>query len=406
MRRLDRARSLARSARTPSGRAEVAGRVVTKLAERLNPTLLDSHLRAEDVADLRGPLPAPDPLPPGRRAHVGFVMSPPGAGSGGHTTLLRMVRAVEEAGHRCTLLFHDPFRNDLVEGEAVLRRHWPEVRAGVRSVRQGFEGLDAVVASAWQTAHVVARHGTRPLHRFYFIQDFEPHFYPRGTEATLAEETYRFGFHNLALGPMVAGHVREVGGAAEVVPFGCDLEVYGLEPQPQRRDGVVFYARAGTPRRGFLMACLALEELHRRRPEVPVHAYGHDRPGRLPFPVVWHGRLDPVDLNRLYNRTVAGLGLSFTNISLVVEEMRVAGCVPVVNDSPDTRVMVEHDGVIWARSTPHGLADALEQALDEPDPAAFAARVASTRARGWEDSQREFVRQLERRLHGPSVASA
>ena len=39
--------------------------------------------------------------------------------------------------------------------------------------------------------------------RFYFVQDFEPYFYPVGSMSLLAENTYRMGFHAITIGALL-----------------------------------------------------------------------------------------------------------------------------------------------------------------------------------------------------------
>ena len=45
----------------------------------------------------------------------------------------------------------------------------------------------------------------------------------------------------------------------------------------------------------------------------------------MPFPAVNHGRITPAELAALYNRCTAGLTLSFTNVSLVPDELLACG---------------------------------------------------------------------------------
>jgi hypothetical protein len=92
---------------------------------------------------------------------------------------------------------------------------------------------------------------------------------------------------------------------------------------------------------------------------------------------VSHGSLTPERLNLLYNQVVTGLALSFTNISLVAEEMLAAGVVPVVNDSPLARADLRHPDVLWARPTAIALAEALQSAVDRGDRDAHARAVAA-----------------------------
>jgi glycosyltransferase involved in cell wall biosynthesis len=234
----------------------------------------------------------------------------------------------------------------------------------------------------------------------YFIQDYEPFFYPRGSEYELAADSYRFGFTNIALGDMVHDRLqRELGVASEVVPFSCDTSVYRLTNHGPRR-GIVFYAKPGVPRRGYRLAALALREFHDRHPDQEIHVYG-DPAADLQVPVVRHDRLSPARLNELYNTVVAGVALSFTNISLVAEEMLAAGCLPIVNDSADSRADLPNDHVVWALPTPGGLADALSRCVSGPSGDDRPARAAaSVRRDDWSATGAGVVRLIESRVRG------
>ena len=240
--------------------------------------------------------------------------------------MMRMVAALEMAGHECTLLLYDPFASDVAERTEIIRSGWPSVAARVRSLEGHSETYDAAIATAWQTAHALGRWSDGlPLQRLYFIQDFEPFFYPRGAEYSLAEQSYRFGFTMLALGEMIQRTLKaECDCDSEVIPFGCDVQTYSDLGLPGR-SGIVYYSMLGVARRGFLIAREALTRFHRTHPDQTIHVYGDGHPRDFPFPVAWHGRCSPTQLNELYNGTLAGLALSFTNISLVPEEMRPPG---------------------------------------------------------------------------------
>ncbi|WP_127481233.1 glycosyltransferase family 1 protein [Nocardioides pantholopis] len=401
MSRVARAAHLASRLRS-NGAQDSTRRAVRWLHQRVGAAELDFGLLPGDVADsLRlEPTRAPSRAP-GGPLRVGWLSTPSAAGSGGHTTMFRMVGALEEAGHQCVVLLYDRHGSGRVEQQAqVIRAGWPWVRAEIRSVEDGFGSLDACVATGWETAHVLASRCRDPLHRFYFIQDFEPFFYPRGSVYELAVDSYRFGFTNIALGHMVRDRLRaEVGVGAALVPFSCDTSVYGLRGEGPRT-GVVAYAKPGVPRRGFRTAVLALREFHRRHPDQEIHTYGAVVPD-LGVPATQHGGLTPAQLDALYNRCRAGLALSFTNISLVAEEMLASGCVPVVNDSVDARVDLTSPAVIWATPTPGGLADALSLVVSAADPAAQAAAAAGTvRRDDWGIAGREVARLVRAQVCG------
>ncbi|MFD0820767.1 hypothetical protein ACFQ0D_21195, partial [Micromonospora zhanjiangensis] len=329
---------------------------------------------------------------------VGWVCAPPGPGSGGHTTLFRMVEAVEAAGHTCVLYLYDRFDGELRPRVELIRRCWPNVRAEIRSVADGLPPLDAYVASAWETAHVLAARADLKTRRLYFIQDYEPLFYPPGSEYVLAEDSYRFGFRSITVGPMLADLLAErFGVRAAVAHFGCDTETYRLtEPGP--RNGVVFYARRDTARRGYLLGVMALREFHRRHPDREIHLFG-DPTARVPFPATNHGKLSPAGLSELYNRCTAGIALSFTNASLVPDELLACGVVPVVGDNPYARGGLPNPHIRWTEPTPYRIADALGAVVegDRPAPAELAASV---RSRPWSDAQRVTLATIEDEVYG------
>lgn len=374
------------------GPAGLSRRVRGRLAEVLVPAGSPGlPVTAEEVdratAVVAGERPAPEPLPwrPGEPLHVAWVCSPPAPGSGGHTTMFRLVAALERNGHRCEIYLRDRHGWSIEQHRATIRAHWPEVRADVHDLADGIADAHAVVATAWETAYAVLADPARGR-RCYLVQDLEPRFYPAGAHALLAEATYGFGLHGLTAGPWLAERLRlDHGMAADHFDFGCDVEVYRGEPDPAR-DGVVYYCRPGTPRRAHELAVLALQRFTLLRPDVPVHCYGATVCG-LPFPAVQHGRLSPEQLGALYRRCTAGLVLSATNVSLVPLEMLAAGCVPVVNDADHHRAVLRNRQVVYAPPTPRDLAEALVALVDAPPGVRrrrAADAAASVSSRGWE----------------------
>jgi len=373
--------------RSPKYLAQYAALRVTA---RLNARELEFPLLPGDLADSLRFTPPPAKLrnaPP----RVAWLAIPPSPGSGGHTTQFRMMQAAIQAGQETTLLLYDRHSGDFARNAQTVRDTWPWMTAEIAPVAERISGYDAVVATSWPTAHVAASRVSEGR-LLYFIQDYEPYFLARGAECALAEDSYRLGFRHIALGRMVEGLLAtEVGVEADMVPFGCDTEVYGVRGVRRAREGVVLYAKRGNDRRGFALAMRALALFHAACPEEPIHVCG-DRVDEAPFPVVNHGGVDPTRLNDLYNGVVAGLALSFTNISLVAEEMLAAGVVPVVNDSPLARADLPNAHAAWARATPTGLADALIAAVRHPSRDEYAERVAASVAgRSWCEAQAATV---------------
>lgn len=355
------------------GAADLARRVLRRVERRLGDGDRDLPLFPDDIATPGAP-PAPARAVPQGPLTIAWVCTPPSAGSGGHTTMFRMIAGLEAAGHRCRILLYDRWQGNPERQAQVIRDGWPWVSAPVVDIDApgAWDGLDAAVATAWQTAHALVSRRPADLPGLYFVQDFEPFFYARGSLGALATQSYLLDLRVIALGEMPARHVRVLGVEPDVVPFGCDGEVYRLLPGERERRGVVVYAKPGVERRGYLLTRLALERFHTAHPDEPIHVVGDPTPD-LAVPHVHHGSISPAALNELYNQVRAGLAISFTNITLVAEEMLSAGAIPVINDDEDARVGLEHPEVVWAPATPAGLATALGEIVTGPDRTAAAA---------------------------------
>jgi glycosyltransferase involved in cell wall biosynthesis len=365
----------------------VARRLVNKINEHVDLASAELPVRPEDLADSSTLPPTVTGTARDGKLRIGWVCAPPAGGSGGHTTLFRMVEMAEQRGHECTLFLYDKNSDDVARHEEVVRRHWKNLKAEVRSATTGMDGIDAVVASSWGAAHVVATRAPQTANKFYFIQDFEPYFYPRGALYSFAEDTYRFGFTNIALGEMIASRLRsEIGVEPNaIVPFGCDDFEYRLlsrDATTPARSGVVYYAKRNVDRRGYLLAKLTLEKFHKEHPEQEIHVFG-DRVSNWSIPVTNHGTLSPQDLNVLYNRTIASLTLSFTNISLVPEELMAAGNVPVLNEHPFSRAVLSAPHAIWTQPSPVAMAKALSAAVTAANIDARARLLSAHGGRGW-----------------------
>ncbi len=319
---------------------------------------------------------------------IAWVDVPPSQGSGGQTTIYRMVEAMESMGHRNVVYLLDQHGWDLEQHKATVGRCWPGVRAEIRDVADGIEDAHAIMATCWESVYPVIASPAAGA-RMYFVQDYEPLFYPAGSMSLLAEATYQFGLHGVTAGPWLAQKLAtEHGMVADFFEFGCDVDTYRLDTSPEatmRRTGVCYYCRPATPRRAHELAIAALGLFAEQHPDVEIHTYG-ERLGHLPFAATQHGLLTPAELNNLYNACIAGLTLSATNVSLVPHEMLASGCIPVVNGAQHNRVVLDNEHVSYARATPFDLSAALGDLVSRPvaERAAVAAEAtASVAGAGW-----------------------
>jgi O-antigen biosynthesis protein len=411
---IDRVRQTRRLLRS-EGYTGIAARLADRLSNRISPPesrrmpVAKADLeRAAQIAASGWRLPPPLPAAPGEPLSIAWVTAPPGPGSGGHTTMFRLISALEQAGHRCILYLRDRHGWALQQHEQRIRSWWPWVDADVRDLAEGMDHAHAIFATAWETAYPVLASPARGK-RFYLVQDFEPYFYPAGSESLLAEATYRFGFHGITAGRWLAPLLeREYGMSAEHFDFGRDL-TYALDSSMSatQRNGICFYSRPDTSRRAYELGVLALDLFAKRHPEVDIHLYGV-KTRRLPFAATNHGLQTAEQLNSLYNRCIAGLVLSATNVSLVPHEMLAAGCVPVVNDAEHNRVVLDNAHVTYAPAAPFELAAALCALVERPAServGAAQAAAASVESTSWDEAGAAVVRIVERVVTGSPAAT-
>jgi O-antigen biosynthesis protein len=358
------------------------------IAARIAPRSTPLEVRPTDVlsADIRvGRLWPPLPFDGKGPLVVNWVMAPPHARSGGHTTIFRLIKHLEQTGNVCRVYLYDVYGGDAAYYSHRLRRAFPSFNGEIHDAAGGMADAHAVVATAWPTAYSVFNDRCRGM-RFYLVQDFEPWFHPPGARNVLAEHTYRMGFHAITAGRFLAEKLRaEYGMTADSFDFGCD-SAYHIVNRDAVRDGIVFYAKPDVPRRAFELGVMALQLFAERHPHIVIHLYGASI-GTLPFPFKDHGVLRPSELNSIYNCCFAALSLSMTNVSLVPHEMLSAGCIPVVNDAEHNRVVLNNSFVRYALPTPHALADALSDVLTTKDFSALAESASnSVSSASWDEA--------------------
>jgi O-antigen biosynthesis protein len=332
--------------------------------------------RGDDGARRSGPL------------TIDWVIPPIGAGSGGHRTILRFVRMLAARGHRSRIAIYDGRGIQTgAEAAAIIRRNFAPLDAEILDDVAAIGQCDALVATAWQTAYPVLNAETT-ARKFYFVQDYEPYFYSMGSEAVLAEDTYRFGLYGITAGPWLAEKLAaEFEMRAAHFEFGSDSEHYAYRNSGER-DKVVFYARPKTPRRGFELGLLALTSFAQRHPELEIHLVGGDVSAyALPKGFVARGILTPAELNDLYNESVAALVISLTNMSLLPLELLSAGCIPVVNEASSNTSVSDNPFIAYTSPAPAALAAALDEVVSRPDRAEHArVAAASVQKLSWEDA--------------------
>jgi glycosyltransferase involved in cell wall biosynthesis len=309
-------------------------------------------------------------------------------GSGGHTTIFRLIRQMERRGHSCTIHLFDPFgreRRSAHELREEIRTRFVEVDAPVFVGLEDFDSADVAIATECWTAYPV-RDLPGCLEKVYLVQDDEPQFFARSAQSIWAQETYRMGYRCIAYTPWMARILSEDWGLeARWFECGTDLDVYRFAAEEKREPGLIaVYARRETERRAVDLALAGVATLIERRPGVRVVLFGSNDAARAPFPCEDAGVLAPDDLAALYRRASAGVVFSLTTHSLVAQEMMASGLplVELEGENVESALGGSGDLVELSEATPTAIADGLERLLDDRERAAAMARRARTFVEG------------------------
>lgn len=330
---------------------------------------------------------------------INWVVPPMGPVSGGHADIFRTIAYLESKGHTCRIYFYDPQTQHTLESIKSNLKNYTVIRAELFYNQKQMANCDAIFATNWHTAYPVANFSGAKK-KFYYVQDFEPYFDPVGAYSTFAENTYRFGLHGVALGQWLPKKLTaEYNMTCDYFDLGVDKQEYQFHNH-KRRKKILFYARPVTPRRGFELGVLALELFHKKHPEYEINFIGWDMSRyEIPFPYINKGILTPAQLSELYNECVAGLVLSFTNMSLLPLELLASGCIPVLNIAEHTKMVDYKNLMEYADPTPRALADALNSVVTNSKQQERAKQAAkSTDKYQWSGSNQKIENILLREL--------
>lgn len=302
-------------------------------------------------------------------------------GGGGHMTIFRIVRHLENFGHRCTIWIDSPSMHrsaDLAYQDIV--KHFQCLQAEVRFVDEGFLSTSghAAIATSWQTAYIVnAAQGF--LGKYYFVQDHEPEFYPTGSDSLLAQKTYEFDLACICASPWLDQIMGErYGRWSRAFNLAYDHQVYhqtrGLPEFERKRTEenarfkIAVYARAHTARRCVELALEGLRLLGQKRDDFEVHLFGQDE---MPFKAAnfhayGHRVLSAEKLAQLYNECDMGVCFSGTNYSLVPQEMMACGLPLVELDTDSTNAIYPENAVTLAGPAPQDICNKICHLMDNP----------------------------------------
>ncbi len=232
-------------------------------------------------------------------------------------------------------------------------------------------------------ARALESSGARPNPFYYFIQDFEPGFYPFDARYAACQSTYSHGEHThalfnaLELARYFKRHGFSFRGEQTLLPSVNPVIsrwIAGhngmLPPKPEDRITIVIYGRPQNPRNCFNALIEGLHLCFSELPEdkhqgVEIISAGRDHPDIELVPGVTVrsvGKLELRDYVALLERAHIGVSLMASpHPSYPPLEMAIMGLAVITNSFDCKDISKHHPGI---------------HSLDEPDPATLALEVA------------------------------
>jgi hypothetical protein len=376
--------------------------------------LLPATLRRPGFADLAFAVGAPARVGDqsatlGEKGSIAFLLPGMVVGSGGHTSILRLGTWLASFGHEVTYVSYDGRTLDKLERRAgVNLPGWQGRMMTWRTFLARRPRFDVGVATQWDSCYHLLRHQALFGRKAYFIQDYEPFFFPRGDLQLMAEQTYGMGLHHLSLGGWNLERVRsELGiGGGDLVDFPVELRQFPLVRRPLRHGETLrlaVYTKSDGKRAPALLAVMlrVVAEAFRARGVAAEFRIFGMRSARAVFPVGENlGKLRTPAIKALYAWADLGVVASLTNISLVNYEMLACG-LPVVDLRGGSAPFFFDDSeMLFARPHPDGLAELLDGVWGREDDLAAMVGRAQDKIRDrqwtWEQASRQFEAALRR----------
>jgi glycosyltransferase involved in cell wall biosynthesis len=261
-----------------------------------------------------------------------------------------------------------------------------KIRAAFPSLSDSIYGLagadpqklppcDIGIATFWTSAYLLLR-AKNTAGKFYFVQDFEPLFYPAGATYGLVEATYRLGYWGIANTYALGTLLRNSYGMT-VRSFQPAVDPRVFYPAPDRPSEpikIFFYGRPGNPRNGFVLGIEALKRVKKQfKQHVQiVSAGGWWNPSDFGAKDVIEnlGLLSTIeDVAGLYRSCHIGLVFMFTkHPSYQPIEMMACGMAVVANDNSALRSLLRNkENSLVAEPTATSVAEAISLLVRDAD---------------------------------------
>lgn len=301
---------------------------------------------------------------------------------GGIYTILRFAGYFSERGIRSRFVLYDSpaiLESDVI---AKIRSVSPRLTDFDVFIRRGTDVntipySDVSIATLWTSAYRLLKFNNT-LGKFYFIQDYEPLFYPAGSSYALAEATYRFGFYGIVNSPGLYNFIiSNYDVHAEYFTPAVEHEVFfpreGSRAEGDKRFKLFVYGRPQHDRNAFELAIATARKIKAAMGDrIEIVSAGGD----------WNeadygvsgivenlGLISYEDTAELYRTCDFGLILMFTkHTSYLPLELMASGSIVIANhNQANTWLLRGGENCVIVEPSPTYITEKLMHMLEKPE---------------------------------------
>lgn len=300
---------------------------------------------------------------------------------GGIFTIFRFIEKLSKEGVENRIIIYDNPSFDVEKLNKQINEIFPDIKNYKVIIfdinNDGISCLpssDLSFCTFWTSAYLLLRFN-RTKRKYYFIQDYEPLFYPGGSTYALAESTYRFGFRGLVNTPGLLAAVNSRHGM-EGISFIPAVDQKLFYPSNDgKRDNkirIFFYARPHNPRNAFNLGILIIKSLINKYGDkievITAGANWNENEYGLKGKVVNYGLLKSLhEVADLYRRCDIGFVYMLSkHPSYQPFEFMASGMATVTNNNEDNLWLLKDDvNCLLAEPSAADMADKIGHLIDD-----------------------------------------
>ena len=298
-----------------------------------------------------------------------IIIPPFAEGSGGHLNIFRFANFLEDKGSKVYLYINSKKKINKSKLYDFLRNNYLDPKFEfIDDEKINLLSFSGIIFSSWDTT-IIRNKYIFEGQNFYFVQDYEPYFYNKGSLSVLAENSYKIKNINfIVAGDWIKKKLIQIGiDPVRIInyDFSVDKKIYFPEKKKFKDKNVLFYFRPGTARRMASIGIRALELLKNKFPNIKIKLIGdisYKLNSNLDAKKI--NTVHPDQLGKIYRSTNAVLVLGATNCSLLPIEIVACGTPVIMNRGENNEWLSKNIKSIYiSNNDPIALAELMENVI-------------------------------------------